>query len=90
MENTGNGEKDQAKIGNRLMAENSTSSRKRGKKNITKDEHLEILQAAVRRCQDAGIKVRASQFYEQGSVSTIIVLECVDIVNGNFVPMEEC
>ncbi len=91
MADTGNGGRVQAKKGNHVMAESSQSSTGSGRKRTTKtepltpDQALEILQQAVRECLQAGIKAGVSHLNHAGVQNTIIVLEGVDFVDGNFV-----
>lgn len=73
------------------MEASSQSSTASGKRRTTKtapltpEQALEILQQAVRECMQAGIKAGVSQLVHAGAQNTIIVLEGVDFVNGNFV-----
>lgn len=68
-----------------------TSGRRRTTKTVplSPDQALEILQQAVRECQQAGIRVGVSQLHHAGNRNTIIVLEEVDFVDGNLVLANE-
>jgi hypothetical protein len=89
--NTGNGDEDQARIGNLAMAEDLTSSAQSEKtntgktKNLTPDQALEILQQAALNCQHAGIDVKITTLYKDGVKSVVIILGSVAINVGKLV-----
>ena len=92
MANTGNGARDRAKKGHRLMEASSEYSQISDRKNtdkinpLTQGQELEILQSALVRCKKAGINVSVSPFYGQLQVPTVIVvLPGVDFVDGNLI-----
>ena len=74
------------------MVENSTSSTQAGKRRtsrtepLTPEQALEILQQAVRECQQAGIKTGVSTLYRAGCTNVVIIaLENVSFCDGNLV-----
>lgn len=78
------------------MVENSTSLTQAGKRRTSKTEPLtpgqalEILQQAVRECQQAGIKTGVSTLYRAGCTYVVIIaLEEVIFCDGNLVPVNE-
>jgi hypothetical protein len=89
--NTGNGVRDQENNGDHDMVENSKYSAQNVNRHITKieslmpEQALEILQQALRECQQARLKVSISSLYHAGNQNTIIVLENVNFVAGNLV-----
>jgi len=95
MANTGNGEKAVEKTDNQPTAESSQPLTRRGKKPtsrtsaLTPDLALEILQEAVIRCQQAGIQIGVSPFFDAGKRKVVIVLEGVDMVSDNLVLASE-
>lgn len=52
---------------------------------LSPDKELEILQQAILRCQQAGIKAVASNIYDAGTVRTVIILDGVILQNGNLI-----
>ena len=52
---------------------------------LSPDQELEILQQAILRCQQAGIKAVASNFYDAGNVRTVIILDGVIVQDGNLI-----
>lgn len=73
------------------MAENSTNSTQQGRKptsrtkSLTPDQALEILQEAVIRCQQSGIKAGVREYHSAGSHGVEIVLLDVVLANGGLV-----
>lgn len=85
--NTGNGGEDPERIGNPVMAENSKSSAPKGKrstsktKSLTPDQALEILQAAINKCEECGIDVKVSPFFGQEGNTVVVILTGVRIID---------
>jgi D-Tyr-tRNAtyr deacylase len=79
------------KTDNQPTAESLPSSTKRGRKPtsktnaLTPDLALEILQEAVNRCQQSGVSVGVERFFDAGTRGVVIILEGVDLVDGNMV-----
>jgi len=86
---TGNGDEDQRTKGRASMVANLETSAASAKKNTgktgkqTADQHLEILQEAIRRCQIAGIDIRISSFYANGSTSVVLIVDNVTLDGNN-------
>jgi hypothetical protein len=73
------------------MAASSGSSTKEDKRStprtvsLTQEQAIEILQQAVKVCQQTGLVVGVSTLYRAGNQNAIIVIENVDFIDGNFV-----
>lgn len=51
--------------------------------NLTQEQHLQILQEAIRRCQTSGIDIRVSPFYSGGRQSTVLIIDNVTLEENN-------
>lgn len=73
------------------MAENSEVSAKNGRKptsrteKVNPEQALEILQAAVNMCQQCGIGIGASRFFDAGKSGVVLVLRGVELDNDRLV-----
>ena len=73
------------------MAANSKTSAKKGRRSTkrTRQQGLEILQAAVNECRAAGINIGIKRLYNPPEeVQLILVLDGVMYQDGDFVVME--
>lgn len=51
--------------------------------NLTQEQHLQILQEAIRRCQEAKIDIRVSPFYAGGKRSIVLIIDNVVLEDNN-------
>lgn len=86
---TGNGARAPGTGDNPLMVVNSRDYHRSAKNNmsktsnLTQEQHLQILQEAIRRCQTSGIDIRVSPFYSGGRQSTVLIIDNVTMEDNN-------
>lgn len=73
------------------MAESSRSSAQSAKmstrktSNLSRDDLLEVLQEAIRRCQEAGVEIRVIEDDNEDGYGIVLAIPGVALVDGDLV-----